>query len=108
MSRLMGVGVLVVLVCVFGAQAQVIIETVTVRNPINPDDTHGDGYGRVDYVYNIGKSEVTAGQFTAFLNAVAATDTYGLYNTGMLSNEWGCKIRPTGRPARRRLGRPAG
>ena len=37
--------------------------------------------GSVGYNYNIGKYEVTAGQYTEFLNAVARTDTYGLYNT---------------------------
>jgi sulfatase modifying factor 1 len=59
------------------------IETVPVGNPGNADDTHGDGYGGVDYVYNIGKFEVTAGQYTEFLNAVATTDTYGLYFRAM-------------------------
>jgi formylglycine-generating enzyme required for sulfatase activity len=41
---------------------------------------------------------VTAGQYTAFLNAVAATDTYGLYNTAMDTavNFWGCNIKRTG------------
>jgi len=37
----------------------------------------------VDYEYNIGKYPVTGGQYTAFLNAVASTDTYGLYNPSM-------------------------
>ena len=32
---------------------------------------------------NIGKYEVTEGQYTAFLNAVAADYTYELYNTMM-------------------------
>ena len=50
-------------------------------NAGNAADT--TGYGSVAYSYNIGKYEVTAGQYTAFLNAVAATDTYGLYNTSM-------------------------
>jgi sulfatase modifying factor 1 len=50
------------------------------------------GQGLVNYVYNIGKYEVTAGQYTAFLNAVAATDTYGLYNTNMSTSAYGCKI----------------
>src|SRR5262249_17847780 len=31
--------------------------------------------------YNIGKYEVTVGQYTAFLNAVAKADPYGLYKT---------------------------
>ena len=65
------------------AQADVVVDTVTVGNPGNANDTHGDGYGGVDYVYNIGTYEVTAGQYTEFLNAVADTDTYGLYNTSM-------------------------
>jgi formylglycine-generating enzyme required for sulfatase activity len=34
----------------------------------------------VGYEYGIGKYEVTAGQYTEFLNAVATEDTYGLYN----------------------------
>jgi sulfatase modifying factor 1 len=40
---------------------------------------------------------VTAGQYTAFLNAVAKTDTYGLYSTYMgRSDYWGCGIQRTG------------
>jgi formylglycine-generating enzyme required for sulfatase activity len=70
--------------------------TVIVGNPGNANDTFGDGYGRVDYVYNIGKYEITAGQYTAFLNAVAATDTYGLYNDSMWSSSYGCKIERSG------------
>jgi formylglycine-generating enzyme required for sulfatase activity len=59
------------------------------------DDT---GYGAVSYAYNIGKYEVTAGQYTEFLNAVADTDTYGLYNTEMWSATYGygCKIQRSG------------
>ena len=60
------------LTCGTSVHAEVVIETVTVGNPGNADDTHGDGYGGVDYVYNIGKFEVTAGQYAEFLNAVAA------------------------------------
>jgi formylglycine-generating enzyme required for sulfatase activity len=44
------------------------------------DDT---GHGAVDYVYWIGEFEVNNTQYTEFLNAVAATDTNGLYNTNM-------------------------
>ena len=47
----------------------------------------------MDYAYNIGTYEVTTGQYVAFLNAVAATDTYGLYNINMWSNDEGCKIK---------------
>ena len=62
-----------------GATQAVVIDTVPVGNPGNAADS--TGYGSVAYLYNIGKYEVTAGQYTAFLNAVAATDTYALYNT---------------------------
>ena len=62
--------------------------------------SHGpDGIvGGVDYAYNIGKFEVTAGQYTEFLNAVADTDTYGLYNTDMGDplGWFGCNIQRTG------------
>ena len=48
----------------------------------NPDTT---GFGSVSYDYQIGKYEVTNSQYTEFLNAVAAEDTYGLYNVSMAS-----------------------
>ena len=68
---------------------------VTVGNPGNADDTHGDGYGGVDYEYRMGTYEVTAGEYSDFLNAVAATDTYGLYATGM-TDTFGCQITRSG------------
>ena len=82
------------------AQATVIIETVPVGNAGNAADTRYEmpGYGAVAYAYNIGKYPVTAGQYTAFLNAVAATDTYGLYNTSMWTDPYGCKIEQDGTP----------
>jgi hypothetical protein len=54
---------------------------VTVGNPGNAADRRYDanGFGVVSYTYRIGKFEVTAGQYCAFLNAVAKTDTYSLY-----------------------------
>ena len=77
------------------AQA-VNIETVPVGNLGNDPDTRYNtpGYGRVDYVYNIGKYEVTAGQYTEFLNAVdpEGTNSDGLYNPVMNSNLHGCQI----------------
>jgi formylglycine-generating enzyme required for sulfatase activity len=39
---------------------------------------------------------VTAGQYTEFLNAVAATDTHGLYNANMDSSSYGCQITQNG------------
>ncbi len=56
---------------------------VTIGNPGNPDDIHGYGYGGVDYVYLIGRYEVTNAQYCEFLNAVAVTDTHGLYHEHM-------------------------
>jgi formylglycine-generating enzyme required for sulfatase activity len=69
---------------------QTSLLTVPVGNSGNAADTaDGDGftggvqrYGQVNYAYNIGKYEVTAGQYTVFLNAVAAADPYRLYNDG--------------------------
>ena len=63
------------------ASALITIDTVPVGNAGNANDT--TGYGGVDYDYGIGKYEVTLNQYTEFLNAVGATDTYGLYNTSM-------------------------
>jgi formylglycine-generating enzyme len=103
------VGVMVALVLAVTASAAradlISLEFVTVGNPGNAGELSGysaGGYGPdaivggVDYVYAIGKYEVTAGQYTAFLNAVAATDTYGLYNTNMWSTGSGCKIQRSG------------
>lgn len=58
----------------------------------------GTNSGSVVYEYNMGKFEVTAGQYSQFLNAVAKADTYGLYNTSMDTtvNEYGCNITRTG------------
>ena len=64
------------------ASAVVTIDTVYVGDIGNPNDPT-TGYGAVNYGYNIGKYEVTYSQYTAFLNAVAGTDTYGLYGTAM-------------------------
>ena len=72
----------------------ITIDTVSVGDAGNTADT--TGYGRVDYAYNIGKYEVTAGQYTAFLNAVAKTDTYALYKSIMWTDAAGCKIQRSG------------
>lgn len=42
-----------------------------------------NGFGSVGYTYRIGVTEVTRGEYAAFLNAVAATDSRGLYNPSM-------------------------
>jgi hypothetical protein len=63
------------------ASAAISIATVRVGNPGNAADV--TGFGSVAYTYNIGEYDVTSTQYTAFLNAVAATDTYGVYNSNM-------------------------
>jgi len=63
---------------------------VTVGNPGNVADVApyvgSPLYGAVAYSYQIGKYDVTVSQYTAFLNAVGSTDTYGLYNASMGTN----------------------
>lgn len=59
------------------------IETVSIKDKGNRSDS--TGYGRVDANYSIGKYEVTVGQYSAFLNAVAASDPYRLYNKGLMT-----------------------
>ena len=80
------------------AQAAITIDTVPGGNVGNAADTRyaTPGYGAVSYEYNIGKYEVTAGQYATFLNAVAKTDTYGLYNSNMDSSSFGCQITQNG------------
>jgi formylglycine-generating enzyme required for sulfatase activity len=83
------------------------MDTVVVGNPGNAGELSGEAaggegptaiVGGVDYIYRIGKFEVTAGQYTEFLNAVAYDDTYGLYDTRMDTDSFGCNIQRTGGP----------
>lgn len=60
------------------------IEMVSVGNARNKADINRRG--RVNYKYQIGKYEVSIEQYSAFLNAVAATDPYGLYNPQLMTN----------------------
>ena len=76
------------LACLLAAPAGAVsIDMVTVGNAGNAGDTRVGantfGFGAVAYDYQIGKYDVTIGQYTSFLNAVAATDTYSLYNSSM-------------------------
>lgn len=62
----------------------VSIETVPIGDPGNPHDpATGNIYGGVPYAYRMAATEVTAAQYTEFLNSVAANDVYGLYSTAM-------------------------
>jgi len=63
------------------------IDWVTVGDPGNAaDDT---GFGAVATAYRISETEVTNAQYAEFLNAVAAEDPNGLYNTNMDSSSFG-------------------
>jgi formylglycine-generating enzyme required for sulfatase activity len=65
------------------------IEFVTVGNAGNATDTRYFGWrGSVAYAYQIGKYEVTAGQYAEFLNSVAKDDPNELYNELMDVNLW--------------------
>ena len=71
-------------VTVMQAAQPVTIALSTVGNPGNAaDPATGSLYGNVNYTFNIGTYDVTVSQYTAFLNAVAQTDTYGLYNSAL-------------------------
>ena len=65
------------------------IQWVTVGNPGNAADTAPAGLGSVKTSFQIAKYEFTNRQYTDFLNSVAATDTYSLYNPFMGSDARG-------------------
>jgi formylglycine-generating enzyme required for sulfatase activity len=73
------------------AHAQVALDWVTVGDPGNMADTTGspNPAGAVADSFQIMKYEFTNDQYTQFLNSVAATDTYSLYNTNMGSDARG-------------------
>jgi formylglycine-generating enzyme len=93
MVRVPAVAAMVLLAA--GAAQAINIATVPVGNVSNAADS--TGYGSVAYSYHISTYEVTAGQYTAFLNAVAKTDTYRLYNAYMgIDTTYGCQIQRNG------------
>jgi sulfatase modifying factor 1 len=65
----------------------VTIDWVTVGDAGNAADT--TTYGAVADAFRIMKFEFTNSQYAEFLNSVAATDTYSLYDAGMGSNPIG-------------------
>lgn len=68
------------------AFAVVNIDYASVGNAGNAaDPATGSLYGAVAYAYKIAKNETTISQYAEFLNAVAATDTYGLYTYDLYS-----------------------
>ncbi|MGA2258261.1 MAG: SUMF1/EgtB/PvdO family nonheme iron enzyme [Thermoguttaceae bacterium] len=78
---------LAVLLAASALQAQTV-QFVPVGNPGNApdpalvyDDWNYINLGQVDYNYRIGTYDITVGEYTAFLNAVAKTDPYNLYSS---------------------------
>jgi len=71
-----------------GVSAAISIAMVPVGNPRNVADP-STGLGSVSYSYSTGEYDVTSSQYTAFLNAVASTDTYSVYNSGMAGTTLG-------------------
>src|SRR4051812_42782979 len=62
----------------------ITIDTVPVGNPGNPGRIQQSGiFGSVSTSYRIATTEVTNAQYVTFLNAVAASDPFGLYSTSM-------------------------
>jgi hypothetical protein len=72
------------------------IEMVTIGDPGNA--SHASGHGQVNYVYQIGKYEITADEYAAFLNAVAQDDPHELYRPSMGVTTDGGGIRRSGEP----------
>ena len=107
MKKLLVVTAVLMLLGLSIAAQAITIDTVTVGNAGNAGQLSGQGAGgygtdricgSVGYNYNIGKYEVTAGQYTAFLNAKAKTDPYGLYSIYMDTayDSYGCNIKRSG------------
>lgn len=71
----------------FGGVCQAVpLDLVTIGDPGNAADTNPNGFGAVNYEFQIMKHEVTIGQYVEFLNAAAKTDPYGLWNTNMATD----------------------
>jgi len=66
---------------------RVPITLVAVTNAGNAADLNGKG--AVSYDFRIGKFEVNNNQYVVFLNAMAADDAHGLYDTNMSHNAHG-------------------
>lgn len=85
-----------------GCQTAPFIEMVTVGNPGNTTDAGNtvapNVYGAVAETFRIGKYEVMLVEYTAFLNAVAATDPHELYQTAMASDLQIAGIQRNGAP----------
>jgi len=66
-------------------QVRIDVRFVEVASPGNAPDV-ATGSGSVGAIYTIGRDDITVGQYTTFLNAVAKKDPYGLYTAAMATN----------------------
>ena len=63
------------------------LDWITVGAPGNPCDSQPEGcFGSVGYEYQLGRFETTNTQYARFLNSVAASDAYALYDDAMASD----------------------
>ncbi len=61
---------------------QTSVTLLTIGDPNNAPDP-ATGLGSVPYAYAMSQYDTTVAQYCAFLNSVASTDQYGLYNPSM-------------------------
>ena len=99
------ISVLVAVIALTASAKAVTIDMVTVGNPGNAPNVLVDkngvptkSIGAVDHVYQIAKYEVTAGQYTEFLNAVAKDDPHLLYSTSMGVISSGSRVQTSNDP----------
>jgi formylglycine-generating enzyme required for sulfatase activity len=92
-GRSLGIAALAFLLAAPAVAGRVDYEMVTVGDPGNGNDIprfegNDASFGGVDYIYQIGKYDVTISQYTAFLNAVDPTGTNpnDLYNPAMATD----------------------
>ena len=83
-------------VCMNASSRAAFMDFVVVNDPGNAADTRPVSYGSdtsylggVADLYRIGKYEVTNSQYAMFLNAVADSDSHGLYNPKMGDSSYG-------------------
>jgi formylglycine-generating enzyme required for sulfatase activity len=65
------------------------LDPVYISNTLSPSSSGIDNLGVVNRNYRIGTNEITNNQYRLFLNAVASTDNYGLYNSNMSGSPMG-------------------